>query len=157
MAANNGVYVGFDVGSNRISMDSGNTHIATDNSGMQTVKIGYNINYNNRIAIFYQHINLSDGNGYSYGVNYDYLFSLMKQTKLFVGASFGHSNLAYNDTVQDMKGLIYGGEFGLLYDLNKYFSLEVGYRAYKSNVDSSDTNIKVNNIQNWYAGLNYQF
>jgi len=56
-----------------------------------------------------------------------------------------------------MKGLIYGGELGLTYDINKNFSLEAGYRAYKSNVEYSNTNIKINNMQNWFAGINYKF
>jgi len=56
-----------------------------------------------------------------------------------------------------VEGLIYGGESGLTYEINENFSLEAGYRVYKTNVEYSHTNIKIDNMQNWFAGINYKF
>ncbi len=145
-------YVGIDAGSTRISIDQGSTHLKTTNSGSQTAKVGYYLNENNRIAIFYQHINISDGNGNSYGANYDYLFLINEKIKLFIGASAGYTKLS-----DGVEGLIYGGESGLTYEINENFSLEAGYRVYKTNVEYSHTNIKIDNMQNWFAGINYKF
>ena len=171
VAAENGGYVGFDIGNSRAdftatNLSTGATASTNDNGGSQTLKVGYYFNANNRVAAFYQNINVDDGSGSVVGIGYDYLFG-NNDVKPFVGAILGRGSNSYDSTDNipsiDISGMVYGAQIGLNYSFNENFSVEAGYRYLGSNMEDtinvSGTNVKleVDNISNWYVGLNYRF
>lgn len=165
MAADNGVYVGIDIGNTEVEMDTtvnGSSSTVKDDGGSQTYKIGYYLNQNNRMSAFYQHVNVDGGSSSSYGLGYDYLIG-NNAFKPFVGILVGHGSLKVDGTTVDITGMLYGVQAGLDYAFNENFSAEAGYSYMKSNMEDSISGpggiatFEIDPIKNWFVGVNYKF
>ena len=168
MAADSGVYVGFDLGKTEYkgtsswTDDSGSeSEKWSDDGSSQTLKVGYYLNSNNRVNAFVQRINLDEAKAYSYGIGYDYLIG-SNDFKPFVGVFAGRNTVDF-DEGDDTSGTIYGAQIGLNYAINANFSAEAGYRYMGSTIDDSYTedggrgNDKIDSMNNWFVGINYKF
>lgn len=164
MAADSGIYVGVDVGSTEFDMEAsalGTSASSSDDGGSQTLKVGYYFDANNRAAISYQNINIDDGDAATFSIGYDYLYGT-NDIKPFIGAIVGYGT-AEDSTDIDISGLIFGGQVGVNYAFNENFSAELGYRYMKSNMDDTvrvtgiDVKLEIDEISNWFFGVNYKF
>lgn len=165
MAADNGAYVGVDIGNTAFDMKASAMGIsATDKAdgGSQTLKIGSYLDKNSRVSAFVQHVNTDGGKTYTYGVGYDYLIG-ESPLKPFVGAILGYGSSKADDGSTNLTGVIYGAQAGLNYALNENFSVEAGYRYMKSNMEDTirvsgiDVKLEIDPISNWFIGANYKF
>lgn len=165
MAADSGLYVGVDVGNTAFDMKASAIGISVedkDDGGSQTLKVGYYLDKNSRISVFYHNINVSQGEGSTYGIGYDYLIG-DNALKPFVGALAGYGSSKDDTGKLNISGNFFGAQAGVNYAINDNFSLEAGYRYMKSNMNDTVTvsgyNVKVeiDPIKNWFIGVNYKF
>lgn len=166
MAADDGVYVGIDIGNTAmdydISASNGYSESGDDNGGSQTLKIGYYFDKQNRAGAFYQHVNVDNGKAYITGIGYDYLIG-ENDFRPFVGAILGYGRLKDDDGITDITGALYGAQVGLNYTINENFSAEAGYRFMKSNMEDTivdsgvSVTIDLDPVTNWFFGVNYKF
>lgn len=165
MAAENGFYVGADIGNTEYNFKASAFGISAENEddgGSQTFKMGYYLDKNNRASAFYQNVNVDNGDGIMYGVGYDYLIG-ENALKPFVGAIVGYGSAESDDGTIDLSGAVYGAQAGVNYAFNENFSIEGGYRYLISDMDDavivSGVNVKVeiDTVKNWFLGVNYKF
>jgi opacity protein-like surface antigen len=166
MAADNGAYIGLDVGNTEVELkatvNGSSAGSVKDDGGSQTLKVGYYIDKNNRVAGFYQHVNAEDGSVGMYGVGYDYLIG-DNAFKPFIGAMLGYGSFKVDNTPVNISGAVFGIQAGLNYSFNENFSAEAGYRYMKSNMEDSfsgiggTANFEIDPIKNWFIGANYKF
>ncbi|QFR43013.1 outer membrane protein [Sulfurimonas xiamenensis] len=165
MAADSGMYVGLDVGNTDYNIKASALGISVEESyddASYTFKAGYYIDANSRVYASYQYIDVEDGDSAFYGVGYDYLIG-NGALKPFVGAFVGYGSAEDDEGYVDMSGTVYGGQIGLNYAINENFSAEAGYRYMKSNMDDNivesdiNVNIEIDEIKNWFVGVNYKF
>lgn len=166
MAADDGAYVGFDIGSTRFDIKASAAGISaeeSDNGGSQTLKAGYYFNKNSRAFISYQNINVDGGSAYDVSLGYDYLFG-SSDFKPFVGGFVGYGSTEDDELSElDISGAVYGAQVGLNYAINDNFSVEAGYRYMKSNMEDTvsisgvDVKLEIDPISNWFIGANYKF
>lgn len=162
MAADSGLYIGVDAGNTAMDVTVTNgsaTSKQTIDGGSQTLKVGYYLDKNSRVAAAYQHINTSGSNSASaYLVGYDYMIG-EGDFKPFVGAILGYSK--YSQSNLTLNGALYGAQAGLNYAFMENFSVEAGYRYMASSADSqftaSTSKAEVDAIKNWFIGANYKF
>ena len=175
LVAGDGYYVGFDIGNSEAKFKE-NTNVPalnaninesyTDDAGSQTFKFGKYIDSNSRVSVFYQNINVDDGSGGTYGVGYDYLIGTDK-LKPLVGIIVGQGFIEDDDSDNEMDGMVYGVQVGLNYEVNQNVSLEAGYRFLKTDMEYNENGTylgydysytaEIDEIKNWYIGLNYKF
>lgn len=165
MAADSGMYVGFDVGSTEYDYDvslNGGSEGGTDDGGSATLKVGYYFDKNSRVYGSYQNVNTDGGDTFSVSVGYDYLYG-SNDFKPFVGVIAGYGSSSDDDGVMDISGAVYGAQVGVNYAFNANFSAEAGYRYMKSNMEDSmseegvDVKVEIDPISNWFVGVNYKF
>ena len=171
--AGDGYYVGFDIGNSKGKISVHQSALfynydrtVMDDAGSQTFKFGKYIDSNSRVSVFYQHINVDEGTGGTYGVGYDYLHGADK-LKPFIGIFAGNGFLEFDNSEFEMDGMIYGVQAGLNYEITSNTSFEAGYRFSKTSMEyskhdtffGSDYSYKaeIDEIKNWYFGLNYKF
>lgn len=170
MAAGDGVYVGFDLGSTEYKgtdkwtstwWGSGSESFS-DKEASQTLKVGYYLNANNRVNAFLQRIDLDEAKAYSYGIGYDYLIG-DNAFKPFIGVLAGRNTLNPDDG-GSVSGTIYGAQLGVNYAFNENFSAEAGYRYMASTMKDSWSegpgetgSFEIDSIRNWFIGVNYKF
>ena len=165
-ASDKGVYVGLDIGNTsydyKIEADSGEKVTGDDDGGSQTIKLGYYPDKNNRVALFYQHINMpADVDEMTLaGMSFDYLIGKY-DFKPFIGGVLGYAH--YKDSVVNLEGGVFGAELGVNYSISKHFSAELGYRYMKSTMEDKVTvsgtvlTVTIDPIKNWFLGVNYKF
>ena len=183
LVANDGYYVGFDIGKSKGYInyginfpdypqynENGSSH--GDGSNTQTIKLGKYIDSNNRAGMYYMNVDTDGESAKSYGLTYDYLIG-ENQLKPFLGAIVGYVSYETNEleiiNLPDVKidGMLYGVQAGLNYEANKNISFEAGYRYLKSNADYKgnssmygidySVNADIDKVTGWYIGLNYKF
>ncbi|MDD2905060.1 MAG: outer membrane beta-barrel protein [Sulfurimonas sp.] len=172
IAADNGLYVGVDIGSTGLDGKAKTTSTSgsyeddiSENDASQTIKIGYYFNQNNRVTAFAQNINISGGDARLYGINYDYLIG-NHPLKPFVGALAGYGALE-GDNGTNITGNIIGAQVGINYAFNEHLSAEAGYRYMLSSMSGSysetdfgvdyKTDVDIETAGNFFIGLNYKF
>lgn len=165
MAADNGVYVGVDLGNTAYDLKASAMGVSAtekDDGASQTFKAGYYLDKNSRASAFFQNVNTDGGKTYTYGVGYDYLIG-ESPLKPFVGAILGYGSSKADDGSIKLSGAIYGAQAGLNYALSENFSVEAGYRYMKSKMDDTitvsgvDVKLEADPIKNWFIGVNYKF
>jgi hypothetical protein len=165
MAADNGVYVGADVGNTFIRSEAsylGDTEKFSDDGFSQTLKLGYYLNKNSRVLAFYQNVNTDGGDTFFYGAGYDYLIG-NEAMKPFIGVMAGYGSQKDDEGIADISGAIYGIQVGFNYAFNENFSAEGGFRYIKSSMEDTatvydeDIKVEINNITNIFFGVNYKF
>lgn len=174
MAADSGMYVGFDLGKTKLEAKYNyqDTAFPADNeSGKEsddgtsgTLKVGYYLNNNNRVYASVHMANMDYVDMRNFGVGYDYLIG-SSALKPFVGVMAGYTknNIGEDDEKIDVNGMYYGAQLGVNYALNNNFALEAGYRYMKSNADDEWTDGTASSkeefdyISNWFVGINYKF
>ena len=168
-AQDDGYYIGLDIGNTegRVTQNIpaiGSSSSSTNDGGSQTLKVGKYFDNNSRAAVFYQNASGADSTVGYFGIGYDYLFG-DGPLKPFVGVMLGYGKDSKNNYHEVVSGLVYGIQAGVNYELNTNFSLEAGYRIMASNMKVSQAetvstyahDIKIENIKNWYVGVNYKF
>lgn len=168
MAADNGFYIGVDIGNTAGDFEAsapsiGLSDSSTEDGGSQTLKVGYYLDKNSRISAFLHNVNVDNGDAQTYGIGYDYMIG-DSAFKPFIGALVGYGSYQ-EDAVPDVNvaGMIYGAQVGLNYGFNENFSVEVGYRYMKSSMEDSTTisgqnvNFEITALKNWFIGMNYKF
>lgn len=166
MAAENGFYVGADIGNTEYDFEAAAPSISfsdstTEDGGSQTLKLGYYLDKNNRVAVFFHNINVEAGDSQTYGIGYDYLIG-DNAFKPFIGALVGYGSYK-EDAVSDINvaGTIFGVQAGVNYAITNNFSAEAGYRYMKSNMEDTlagtDLKFEITAIKNWFIGANYKF
>lgn len=166
MAADNGVYVGLDIGKTDYSMEASAQGISEDTSvdfTSYTFKTGYYLDANNRVYASYQYIDIDETDAGIYSVGYDYLIGATNATKPFIGAFVGYGTIEDNEMGMDLSGAVFGAQIGVKIALNDNFSLETGFRYMKTNMDDSmniygvDVDLEVDDVKNLFFGMNYKF
>jgi len=166
-AQDNGYYVGLDIGNTEADLSAkapsiGYNTSSEDDGGSQTLKVGKYIDENSRVAVFYQNVNADDADVGILGVGYDYLIG-DAPLKPFIGAFLGYGSYDVESVDVDISGIVYGIQAGVNYEINTNFSAEAGYRIMKSNMEDSidvlghTLTFEIEDIRNWYIGLNYKF
>ena len=173
MASDDGVYLGADLGNTKADFkmfihDPNINFSKKDDGGSQTLKVGYYFNSNNRIAAFYQNINIEDGNGDISGIGYDYLIG-DHELKPFAGVMAGYGSMDDDYFGFDISGAFIGAQLGINYAFNDNISIEAGYRYMKTNMNDTvavividlgeirDLDIEIDTLKNWFIGANYKF
>ena len=168
-AQDDGYYIGLDFGNTKaeFTAKAGAISLSDDSDGgSQTLKVGKYLDNNSRVAIFYQNINADEANAGVLGIGYDYLIG-EEPLKPFVGAFLGYGSYDLDDSLYgqtvDIAGMVYGIQAGVNYEINTNFSVEAGYRFMKSSMGDSivysgtNVDLEVDDIRNWFIGLNYKF
>ena len=160
------VYVGVDFGNTdakfEAELNGASLGSSNDDGGSQTIKVGYYMDANNRVAVFYQNINVDGGDAGVYGLGYDYFIG-DHDLKPFVGLMIGQGNFEVDGLPVDISGFVYGMELGLNYAINRNVSFEAGYRYLKSEMEDTITGpggsatFTIDPVKNWYVGINYKF
>ncbi len=177
MAADNGMYVGFDLGKTKgeVKYNVAVPAVSYYESGKEsddgtsgTLKVGYYLNSNNRVYASVHVSNMDYTDTRNFGVGYDYLIG-DNAFKPFVGLMMDYINneIGEDGVTIDVDGMYYGGQLGVNYAINNNFSLEAGYRYMKSNADYSlskdfggivvTENVELDYMSNWFVGVNYKF
>lgn len=141
----------------------------SDNTTYEALKVGKYFEFG-RVGATLGHGNSKDGVDSNYiGLSYDYMFYNESKITPFVGASLSYAKAtAEGDGFSvDETGVNYGAELGLTYDISNNIEFELGARFLASNMSGDDTqtisgtpvkvDIDVDNIQQYYFGLNYKF
>ena len=167
-ASDKGVYIGLDIGNTsfdtKIEADSGEQITGDDDGGSQTIKLGYYPDKNNRVALFYQHINVpADVDEMTLaGMNFDYLIGKY-DFKPFIGGILGYGHYQVDTYNINLEGAIFGAELGVNYSISKHFSAELGYRYVKSTIEDkvivsgTVVTLTIDPVKNWFLGVNYKF
>jgi len=179
MAANIGeTVIGVEFGAMHTSSTGTATNLTTnvsgsatssDNTTYEALKFGKYFGFG-RVGAMFGHGNSKDGVSSNYlGVSYDYMFYNQGKFTPFVGASLSYAKATATGDgfMVDETGFNYGGELGVIYDIAKNIELELGARFLASNMSGNDTqtisgnpikvNIDIDNIQQYYFGVNYKF
>lgn len=183
LIASENMYVGLDVGTTQFETkvtsnvnvpalaQSNSSSLSDKSSGLSEIlKLGYNLNTNNRVMAFYQNSSAEDAKVSMYGVGYDYLIG-ESSFQPFVGVFAGRSSVNDSKNNLDASAMSYGAQVGISYTFNANISLESGYRFMKSNMEQSasynDTaygypatlkeTAKVDTCTNMFVGVNYKF
>ena len=154
-------YIGFDIGNTTAEFTAkaaGTSTTEKDDGGTLTLKLGHQYDDGGRVTFAVQNINASDAKFYLGTLSYDYLIG-DAALKPFLGATVGYGVYDVDNSDIAMKGVVYGAQAGLNYQATKDFSVEAGYRYLRSNMKDSIAivDLEVDNIQNWFIGLNYHF
>lgn len=161
MADNSGLYIGLYGGETqlKVKVSNGTSFTDKEKTGKNgELKIGYYFNDHHRINAFYQNSKpVSDADGTMYGLNYDYLMG-SGSLKPYAGIMAGHFKVTYSG--KELKDDFVGAQAGLNYIFWENFSLEAGYRYIIPDGDPQSVGpyrLEADRINNWYAGVNYQF
>jgi len=170
--------IGVEFGGQHVSSTTTATNLTTgvsasasgsDNTTYEAIKVGKYIKYG-RVGVTLGHGNSKNGVKSNYlGASYDYVFYNDSKFSPFIGAIVAYSKTTATGsgfTVNE-NGFSYGGEAGLTYDISSKFDLEIGARYLSSNASGDDTQtisgtpvkvtVNVDNITQYYFGVNYKF
>jgi outer membrane protein W len=141
----------------------------SDNTSYEAIKLAKYYDFG-RVGAVLGHGNSKDGVDSNYiGLSYDYMFYSNSKFTPFIGASLSYAKATAEGEgfSIDETGINYGAEVGLVYDISKHMEFEIGARFLASNMSGDDTQtingtpikveIDVDNIQQYYFGLNYKF
>lgn len=133
----------------------------SNNTIYEAIKVGHYFTYG-RAGMAVGHGNSHNGLETNYlGGLYDYMFYNDTKFTPFVGAVLAYSKSTIKDPnfTVNATGFSYGPDAGLTYEINREFDLEIGARYLASNISGNDaqTIVDIDNITQYYVGLNYAF
>ena len=137
------------------------------------LKVGAILDKNHRLSISHAKFSNNGADVKILLANYDYLFPINEQFKLYAGAHAGQAKYEQNIGTDignigiDMSGLVYGLQVGTLYDITKNVEFEVGLAYSKFNVDDTingnysgvgySLKTEMDKATSLYVGINYKF
>jgi|GEM_PF-962266 len=178
MAADNGFYVGANVGAMNAKADSTwswtNTTLNASDSGSDSsnsnataieLKVGYYFNGNNRINVAVDKAKFDGVDSFSSTVGYDYLYGT-SVLKPFIGV-FGNFSQFKPDGGSSFNGAYAGGQIGINYAVNEHVSVEIGGQymvgsakyseTIVSGTDTNSQSVDIKSKSNFFIGANYKF